>query len=179
MKEEMSDFLKFVKKYGEIKDVEEAFKEFPPEEEWHKGRLKTYSDFCKTKEAEDYALNEEEVEYYTGLSKEEKKYKVGDIVYVESYKYKNGEIGQRHSFVIIEEGHAVSIDYFGFLISSKLEKTKFTHNIRLNKNNTNNLYKDSIVKCDDLIIISENEIKFKIGEVTKEELKRFKETYIK
>lgn len=39
MQEEMSDFLKFVKKYGEIKDVEEAFKEFPPEEEWHKGRV--------------------------------------------------------------------------------------------------------------------------------------------
>jgi len=39
MKEEMSDFLKFAIKSGRILDVEEAFKEFPPEEEWHKGKI--------------------------------------------------------------------------------------------------------------------------------------------
>lgn len=39
MKEKISDFLKFAIKSGRIKDVEEAFKEFPPEEEWHKGRI--------------------------------------------------------------------------------------------------------------------------------------------
>lgn len=39
MKEELSDFLKFAINTGRIKDVEEAFKEFPPEEEWHKGKI--------------------------------------------------------------------------------------------------------------------------------------------
>ena len=39
MKEKITDFLKFAIKSRRIKDVEEAFKEFPPEEEWHKGRI--------------------------------------------------------------------------------------------------------------------------------------------
>lgn len=39
MKEELSDFLKFAFKSGRIKDVEEAFKEYPPEEEGHKGKI--------------------------------------------------------------------------------------------------------------------------------------------
>lgn len=158
MKEEMSDFLK------------QAYKS---------GRIIDYDDFCKTPQAKKYALNEEEVEYYTELSKRKKKYKVGDIVYVEGYKYKNGESGKRHSFVIIEEGQAIAIDYFGFLISSKIEKSNFPYNEKINKNITNNLYRDSIVKCDDLIVISEKDIKFKIGEVTEKELKKFKETYMK
>lgn len=39
MKEKITDFLKFAIKSRRIKDVEEAFKEFHPEEEWHKGRI--------------------------------------------------------------------------------------------------------------------------------------------
>ena len=39
MKEEMSEFLKFVYENNLAKDVSEAFKEYPPEEEWHKGKL--------------------------------------------------------------------------------------------------------------------------------------------
>lgn len=158
MKEELSDFLKFAMKSGRIIDYEE---------------------FCKTKEAEEFALSEEEVNYYTALSQKLKKYKVGDIVYVDTYKYKTGETGKKHSFVIIEEGQAIDIDYFGFLISSKLEKATYPYNKRINKNEINNLYKDSIVKCDDLIVISENDIKFKIGEVTEIELENFKEIYNK
>lgn len=50
MKEELSDFLKFAMKSGRIIDYEE---------------------FCKTKEAEAFALSEEEVNYYTALSKKE------------------------------------------------------------------------------------------------------------
>lgn len=157
MKEELSDFLKNA---------------------INSGKITQYEDFCKTKEAEDYALSEEEIKYYTSLSSNKnKKYKVGDIVYVETYKYKTGKIGNKHSFVIIEDGQAVNIDYFGFLISSKLDKATFPYNKRINKNDINNLYKDSIVKCDDLIVISENNIKFKIGEVTQTELKNFREIY--
>lgn len=121
MKEELSDFLKFAMKSGRIIDYEE---------------------FCKTKEAEEFALSEEEVNYYTSLSQKLKKYKVGDIVYVDTYKYKTGEIGKKHSFVIIEEGQAIDIDYFGFLVSSKLEKATYPYNKIINKNYINNLYKD-------------------------------------
>ena len=39
MKEELSDFLKTAYKYGRVKDLEEAFKEFPVEEEWHEGKI--------------------------------------------------------------------------------------------------------------------------------------------
>ena len=45
------------------------------------------------------------------------------------------------------------------------------------KNDLNKLYKDSIVKCDDLIEIYEAEIKFKIGEVTQDDLDKFINTY--
>ena len=41
-----------------------------------KGRIKTYEEFCKTKEAEETALVEEEVEYYTRLKKGEKDEKI-------------------------------------------------------------------------------------------------------
>ena len=49
----------------------------------------------------------------------------------------------------------------------------------MKKNDTNNLRQDSIVKCDDLIEISENEIRFKIGPVTEEDLSKFIDTYSK
>ena len=40
--------------------------------EKEQGKIKTYSEFCKTKEAEETKLSKEEIEYYTSLS--EKKY---------------------------------------------------------------------------------------------------------
>lgn len=39
-----------------------------------KGLVRKYSDFCKTKEAKEYALSEEEVIYYTS-KKEQNKWK--------------------------------------------------------------------------------------------------------
>ena len=36
------EFVKIVKKIGKIKPVEEAFKEFPVEEEAHKGKIDAY-----------------------------------------------------------------------------------------------------------------------------------------
>ena len=39
MEEKMSEFLKIAYKYGRVKDLEEAFEEFPIEEEWHKGKV--------------------------------------------------------------------------------------------------------------------------------------------
>lgn len=106
-----------------------------------------------------------------------KKFNIGDIVFVSNYEYKSGENGQNHSFVIIDDGQAVDINYFGFLLSSQLSKATYRYNEKIMKNQANNLHKDSIVKCDDLIEISENEIQFKIGEVTTDDLNRFINTY--
>lgn len=108
-----------------------------------------------------------------------KKYSIGDIVFVAKYEYKSGQIGENHSFVIIDDGQAIDINYFGFLLSSNVNKASYPFNEVLNKDNDNNLRKDSIVKCDDLIQLTETEIQFKIGSVAEEDLKRFLDTYEK
>ena len=51
------------------------------------------------------------------------------------------------------------------LISSNLEKLKYDANKLLEKNTTNKLKKDSIVKTDVIYKINQNEILFKVGEV--------------
>ena len=108
-----------------------------------------------------------------------KKYSIGDIVFVAKYEYKSGTIGQNHSFVIIDDGQAVDINYFGFLLSSNLKKVTYTYNELIQQDNVNNLNGDGIVKCDDLIELTEGEIKFKIGAVKQEDLDRFIDTYSK
>lgn len=39
MKEQLSDFLKIAYEYNKVKELKEAFEEFPVEEEWHKGKV--------------------------------------------------------------------------------------------------------------------------------------------
>ena len=39
MKKELSDFLKIAYQNSKVKELNEAFKEFPVEEEWHKGKI--------------------------------------------------------------------------------------------------------------------------------------------
>lgn len=108
-----------------------------------------------------------------------KRYSIGDIVFVAKYEYKSGTIGKNHSFVIIDDGQAVDINYFGFLLSSKLKKATYPYNELIHQDNVNNLNGDGIVKCDDLIELTETEIKFKIGSVKQEDLERFINTYAK
>lgn len=92
-----------------------------------------------------------------------KQFNIGDIVFVNNYEYKSGNNGKNHIFVLVDDGQAIEInDYFGFLLSSKTEKATYPYNEKLTKNDTNGLHKDSIVKCDDLIEIVENNIQFKI-----------------
>ena len=109
-----------------------------------------------------------------------KKFNIGDIVFVSKYYYKSGEIGENHFLVIIDDGQAIEIDsYFGFLLTSNQEQLKYKYNKPLKKNEKNHLNKDSVVKCDDFIDISEEEIKFKVGEVEQSDLERFLNTYMK
>lgn len=158
MKEELSDFLKFAFKSGRIKDVEEAFKEYPPEEEWHKGKIEN-------------VLREENEEYNL--------YKVGDIVFVKRFKYINGTEGENHFFIIVEQNNiAVPIENFGMLISSKIEKLKYKSNIELKKDDINNLNMDSIVKTDVLYKIHNDQILFKIGVVSMDKIEEYKRYYM-
>ena len=39
MKKELSDFIKLAYKYNKVKDLNEAFSEFPVSDEWHKGKV--------------------------------------------------------------------------------------------------------------------------------------------
>ena len=158
MKEELSDFLKFAINSGRIKDVEEAFKEFPPEEEWHKGKIEN-------------VLREDNEEYSL--------YKIGDIVFVKKFKYIDGRDGENHFFIIVEQNNiAVPIENFGMLISSKIEKLKYKSNIELKKDNRNNLDRDSIVKTDILYKIHNDQILFKIGEVSSDKIEEYKRYYV-
>ncbi len=75
MKEELSDFLKTAYKYGKVKDVKEAFDEYPVEEEWHKGKIEN----ILKEEEESYKIN----------------YEIGDIVFVKEYTYSDGKIGEK------------------------------------------------------------------------------------
>ena len=64
-----------------------------------------------------------------------KKYEIGDIVFVRNYEYKNGEKGENHFFVIIdEEQQAVDFNYFGFLLSSQINKSTYPYNELIQKN---------------------------------------------
>lgn len=153
MEKERREFLEKLKKSGRIKDVSEAFKEFPPEEEWHKGDPNSF-------------LFEETEKYG--------EYEIGDIVFVDEYQYSNGLKGTKHLFVIIEkDNYAVPIEYFAMLISSHTEKLKFNSNKLLIKNHLNNLHRNSIVKTDEIYKIENEHILFKIGRVEKETVEEY------
>lgn len=158
MKEGLSDFLKMAYKYNKVKDLKDAFEEYPVEEEWHKGKIEN-------------VLKEENDAYVTN-------YEIGDIVFVKQYTYSDGKTGNNHFFVIIDKDNtAVPIENFGMLISSNLEKLKFNTNKLLEKNTFNNLHKDSIVKTDVIYKILNEQIIFKIGTVDYEKIEEYKKSF--
>lgn len=157
MKKELSDFLKTAYEYGKVKELEEAFKEYPVDEEWHKGKIEN-------------VLNEDCESYNP--------YEIGDIVFVKEYYYSDGKIGNNHFFVIIDQDNtAVPIENFGMLVSSNLNKLKFKSNKLLQKDEKNNLYKDSLVKTDIIYKISNEQIIFKIGIVNHEKIEEYKRSF--
>ncbi len=158
MKKELSDFLKIAYQYDKIKNVEEAFREYPVEDEWHKGKTEN-------------VLKENEVSYQTN-------YEIGDIVFVKEYVYLDGKVGNNHFFVIIDRDNtAVPIENFGMLISSNLNKLKFKSNKLLMKDDINNLHKNSIVKTDVVYKILNEQIIFKIGKVDHEKIEEYKKSF--
>lgn len=157
MKEELSEFLKIAYKYGRVKDLEEAFKEFPVEEEWHKGKVEN-------------VLNEDSEKYDY--------YNIGDIVFVSVYLYPDGKMGSNHLFVIIDRDNtAIPIEYIGIILSSQIDKVKFKSNKLIKKDDKNNLNKDSIIKTDSVYKLSDKQILFKVGEIEKERIEEYKQSF--
>ena len=159
MKKDISDFLKVAYKNGKVKDLSEAFLEYPVEEEWHKGKVEN-------------VIKEREIPYVIN-------YEIGDIVFVKEYKYSNGKVGKSHLFVIIDQNNImIPIESFGMLISSNLNKLKFKSNKLLKKDNLNHLNKDSIVKTDVLYKILPENILFKIGKVDINRVEEYKVSFL-
>ena len=153
----MEDYL--IKGYqkGRVKDVSEAFKDYPVEEEIHQGYA-------------EYYVAEKIIKYGS--------YEIGDIVFINKYKYENGSMGKDHLFVIIDKNNkSVPLNYFGLILSSNLKKLKYKSNAYLKKNTKNNLTKDSIVKCDYIYIISNKDIAGKIGEIDLKVIEKYKRIY--
>lgn len=157
----MDKYTKFIKdeyKKGNIKDVSEAFKEYPPEEEWHHGEI-------------DYFISEPSFHYNARCV-------IGDIVFVREYLYNDGTKGRNHLFVIVENDYqAVPIEYFGMIISSQLNKLKYNTNVLLYKDDKNNLDRDSIVKVDEIYRLAKEQIVFVLGKVNIKKANKYKKLH--
>ena len=157
MNNQMSDFLKFAYEKGKVKELDEAFVEFNPKDEWHEGKIEN-------------VLNEDKHNDST--------YSIGDIVFVKEYYYEDGKKGNNHLFVIIDQNNvAVPIENFGMIISSQIEKLKYNQNKLIKKNNKNGLHKDSIVKTDVIYKINNENILFKIGTVDDKNIEEYKKSF--
>ena len=157
MKKELSEFLKIAYKYDKVREIDEAFKEYPVDREWHKGKVEN-------------VLNEDGAKYDY--------YDIGDIVFVSVYLYSDGNLGSNHLFVIIDKDNtAVPIEYIGMILSSQIDKIKFKSNKLVKKDSKNNLNKDSIIKTDMVYKLKDKQILFKIGEIEKDKIEEYKKSF--
>lgn len=111
-------------------------------------------------------------------------YNLGDIVFLHnnSFKYPDGTVGGMHPFVIVskdqDEFELLPAEYSAFLVSSEKKQQDRKYNEKLKADKLNRLLDDSHVKCDFLYKnIRKEDIFYKIGEVTKEQLYQFIELY--
>ena len=116
--------------------------------------------------------------FYIGEKTEKyPRYDIGEIIYVKDYK-DNGKVNN-HLFVIVDDdNYGVPIDYFCMIISSNLDKLKYKSNKLLEKDNINNLNKDSLVKTDTIYDIKYDEISFSVGKVDIELVKEYERLYL-
>lgn len=154
----VSEFIKLAYSKGKVQDIEEAFEEYPVENEWHQGKIENV--ICEG--TEQYNI-----------------YSIGDIVFVKRYRYQDGKNGNNHLFVIIDQDNlAVPIENFGMLISSQIDKLKYIQNKLLEKDDVNGLKVDSIVKTDVIYKITNDNILFKIGKVDIDKIEEYKKSYM-
>lgn len=106
-------------------------------------------------------------------------YKMGDIVFAsEAIKKEDNNSIKSHLFVLIDDdGNVVPAEYFGFVVSSNLSKSKenspYKYNEIIETKPQNHLKTKSIVKCDQLMSIPTENINTKIGTVDEDDLVRF------
>lgn len=111
------------------------------------------------------------------------KYEKGDIIFASNaIKVPDNDTIKSHLYVIIDDdGNIVPADYFGFVLSSRIEKSKnnspFKYNEPIMKSDENNLDVDSIVKCDQLMDIPSQYIQCKIGAVPEYQLNTFLDAF--
>lgn len=119
-----------------------------------------------------YQYNIEENTEYLKINSDNYKFenlKQGDIIFVSKYKYKYNKPGQYHLFLIIDK---YGIYVYGMLITSKIHKDWYLYNIFINKDNTNNLKYNSVIKTDNIYIIEKNNILNKIGHLNSTVLRK-------
>lgn len=111
------------------------------------------------------------------------KYEVGDIVYVSEYEYKDGSSGKNHLFVIIdvEKNEVVNLEYFGFIVSSQVQKSRensnFKYNVPFKNMDNTGLNKESIAKCDVVYSFPHDAVSYKIGVVDIADYMEFMNAY--
>lgn len=150
----MKEFIKIAQKNGDVKKYSEVYDSDP-----------NILEECERL----FYIGEKTVKY--------PKYEIGDIIFVKNYK-ENGNVNN-HLFVIVDDdNYGVPIDYFCMIISSNLDKIKYKSNKLLQKDNINNLNKDSIVKTDTIYDIKYDEISFSVGKVDIELIKEYEKLYL-
>jgi len=150
----MKEFIKIAQKNGDVKKYSEVYD--------------TDSNILEECDRLFY-IGEKTVKY--------PRYEIGDIIYVKNYN-ENKKINN-HLFVIVDDdNYGVPIDYFCMIISSNLDKIKYKSNRLLQKDNKNNLNKDSIVKTDTIYDIKYDEISFFVGKVDIELIKEYEKLYL-
>lgn len=141
------NFIKFIQNIGMIKNLESIGYE--------------------ENESVDFYVAEQSVSYNN--------YKIGDLILVKKYKYRNGNWGENHIFLIIEiSNYRNSVLYYGMLISSQIHKISYSANLMIKKDYENNLRKDSIIKTDAIYKIFTKNILLKIGNIDKNKVDYYK-----
>ncbi len=157
----MYQFIETASKSGRVKNLDEALKRFPLDDEKN---IYYYIDFIME--------NNESYKY-------KEKYEIGEIVYVDKYTYNSGRKGYDHLFVVIDkEETEISVQYLAMLISSQVKKIKYKQNVLLKKDKINNLKKNSIVKTDELYNINIKNILFKIGNIEEKLILEYKNQFL-
>lgn len=112
------------------------------------------------------------------------KYEKGDIIWASEAKNLNEENNdvKNHYYVLInDDGTVVPLDYYGFVLSSRVEKSKenspYKYNEPISKDNENNLTTNSIVKCDKLFKIPVDNIGGKLGVINEDDFNRFLDAF--
>lgn len=106
-------------------------------------------------------------------------YLIGDLVFVQKYKYKNGMMGNNHIFLIVDiDSSKRNTIYYGMILSSKIEKISYSANKFIKRDLRNKLNKDSIIKTDVIYEIFTQNILLKIGKIDKTKVEIYKNSLI-